>query len=105
MDLFAISPRSFHLSIFLTEMCVFLYLCFQAEFSVTSESPGGIGGRLQSMAGLDGDIYLRGGGGPAASGVLNTGGEEEGDAWIWSNLGIWGSVGSRGEQMRNLGPH
>lgn len=45
----------------------------QAEFCLTSEAPGGIGGRLQSYAGLDGDMYLRGGGGAAASGVLNTG--------------------------------
>lgn len=41
---------------------------------MTSEAGGGIGGRLQSYAGLDGDIYLRGGGGPDATGVLNTGG-------------------------------
>jgi hypothetical protein len=40
---------------------------------MTSEAGGGIGGRLQSYAGLDGDIYLRGGGGPVATGVLNTG--------------------------------
>lgn len=45
----------------------------QAEFCMTSEAGGGIGGRLQSYAGLDGDIYLRGGGGPEATGVLNTG--------------------------------
>lgn len=45
----------------------------QAEFCLTSEAAGGIGGRLQSYAGLDGDMYLRGGGGPEASGVLNTG--------------------------------
>lgn len=42
---------------------------------MTSEAGGGIGGRLQSYAGLDGDIYLRGGGGPTATGVLNTGGQ------------------------------
>lgn len=48
-------------------------LPLQAEFCMTSEAGGGIGGRLQSYAGLDGDIYLRGGGGPEASGVLNTG--------------------------------
>lgn len=45
----------------------------EAEFCMTSEAGGGIGGRLQSYAGLDGDIYLRGGGGPEATGVLNTG--------------------------------
>lgn len=46
----------------------------QAEFCITSEAPGGVSGRLQSMAGLDGDMYLRGGGGAVATGVLNTGG-------------------------------
>jgi hypothetical protein len=45
----------------------------QTDFCLTSEAGGGIGGRLQSYAGLDGDMYLRGGGGPAATGVLNTG--------------------------------
>eukprot|EP00879_Flechtneria_rotunda_P022431 GHRR01023681.1.p1 GENE.GHRR01023681.1~~GHRR01023681.1.p1 ORF type:complete len:577 (+),score=194.30 GHRR01023681.1:772-2502(+) len=45
----------------------------EAEFCLTSEAGGGIGGRLQSYAGLDGDMYLRGGGGPEATGVLNTG--------------------------------
>jgi hypothetical protein len=48
-------------------------LFVQTEFCMTSEAGGGIGGRLQSYAGLDGDIYLRGGGGPEATGVLNTG--------------------------------
>lgn len=43
-------------------------VCLQAEFCLTSESGGGIGGRLQSYAGLDGDMYLRGGGGPEATG-------------------------------------
>jgi hypothetical protein len=45
----------------------------QTDFCLTSEAGGGIGGRLQSYAGLDGDMYLRGGGGPDATGVLNTG--------------------------------
>eukprot|EP00878_Enallax_costatus_P025353 GHUV01027123.1.p1 GENE.GHUV01027123.1~~GHUV01027123.1.p1 ORF type:complete len:648 (+),score=120.67 GHUV01027123.1:549-2492(+) len=50
-----------------------LEVLLEAEFCLTSESGGGIGGRLQSYAGLDGDMYLRGGGGPEATGVLNTG--------------------------------
>jgi hypothetical protein len=61
-------------------ICVTLLVCpllvflpVQTEFCMTSEAGGGIGGRLQSYAGLDGDIYLRGGGGPEATGVLNTG--------------------------------
>lgn len=45
----------------------------QAEFCLTAEVAGGAGGRLQSMAGLDGDMYVRGGGGSRARGVLNTG--------------------------------
>lgn len=45
----------------------------QAEFCLTAEVAGGAGGRLQSIAGLDGDMYVRGGGGPRARGVLNTG--------------------------------
>jgi hypothetical protein len=45
----------------------------QAEFCLTAEVAGGPGGRLQSVAGLDGDMYVRGGGGPRARGVLNTG--------------------------------
>ena len=45
----------------------------KAEFCLTAEVAGGPGGRLQSMAGLDGDMYVRGGGGPRARGVLNAG--------------------------------
>jgi hypothetical protein len=53
---------------------ILLLLAFlQTDFCLTSEAGGGIGGRLQSYAGLDGDMYLRGGGGPDATGVLNTG--------------------------------
>jgi hypothetical protein len=52
---------------------ILLLLCLQTDFCLTSEAGGGIGGRLQSYAGLDGDMYLRGGGGPDATGVLNTG--------------------------------
>lgn len=50
-----------------------LEVLLETDFCLTSEAGGGIGGRLQSYAGLDGDMYLRGGGGPDATGVLNTG--------------------------------
>lgn len=50
-----------------------LEVLLEAEFCLTAEVAGGPGGRLQSMAGLDGDMYVRGGGGPRARGVLNTG--------------------------------
>jgi len=54
---------------------------------MTSEAGGGIGGRLQSYAGLDGDIYLRGGGGPQATGVLNTGATWEAVSWTYGAEG------------------
>lgn len=62
---------------------------------MTSEAGGGIGGRLQSYAGLDGDIYLRGGGGPEATGVLNTGALYSGP-WEWCCLESRASTGTVG---------
>lgn len=50
-----------------------LEVLLEAEFCLTAEVGGGPGGKLQSVAGLDGDMYMRGGGGPRARGVLNTG--------------------------------
>jgi hypothetical protein len=64
---------------------------------MTSEAGGGIGGRLQSYAGLDGDIYLRGGGGPEATGVLNTGATRQ---TVWGAATPWAA---RASQVQALG--
>jgi len=54
-----------------------LEVLLEADFCLTADAAGGgspgAGARLQSLAGLDGALYLRGGGGYRGGGVLNAG--------------------------------